>query len=213
MKKPMTLIAVIILFAALIPRTLAGKEQRTLAIEDALAMLSFQQSTPIDLSPDGEWVAYTLQDFRRAASVKDERYRVFTRTGTPVLMAGCDVWITNTKSGEARNLTEGKGSSWGPVWSPDGRYLAFYSDRTGEAHLWIWEKSSGALRQVSDAIVRSIGAYQVPRWTPDSRKILTKVLPAETTIEAAGELISGPPGETAVQKDSSQSSVIRRYQK
>jgi hypothetical protein len=109
MKKPMTLIAVILLFGALTPLALAGKEQRPLAIEDALAMLSFQQSTPIDLSPDGEWVAYTLQDFRKAASVKDERYRVFTRTGTPVLMAGCDVWIAHTKFDRRQGLELGSG--------------------------------------------------------------------------------------------------------
>jgi len=51
-----------------------------------------------------------------------------------------NVWITNTRTGQSKNLTQSKGSAWDPVWSPDGKTLAFYSDLDGAAHLWIWDR-------------------------------------------------------------------------
>ncbi len=104
-----------------------------------------------------------------------------------------EVWITNTKTRENLDLTGGTGSSWGPVWSPDGKRLAFYSDRSGEAGLWVWERSTGKARRLSHAIVHPYFWYEDVRWTPDGRSVLCKVVPdgmtlAETinTIPVAG---------------------------
>jgi dipeptidyl aminopeptidase/acylaminoacyl peptidase len=60
----------------------------------------------------------------------------------------------------------------------------------------MWEKSSGRLSQISDAIVRPFNPFEVVRWTPDSRKILVKVLPESLTIEGANSLIHGPSEES-----------------
>jgi dipeptidyl aminopeptidase/acylaminoacyl peptidase len=178
---------------------LAAPPQAPLRIEDAMGVLSLSNRTPIALSPDGELVAYTVEDDRKRESTSDPRYMYYTRTGAFTEAVGCDIWMTNTKTGTTQNLTEGKGTSWAPVWSPDGRYLAFYSDRSGVAHLWIWVKSSGQLRQLSDAIVRPFFNFQVVRWTPDSGKILLKVLPAGMTVEQAADLFNSP---AQSQKDS-----------
>ena len=63
----------------------------SLQIEDALSSLSFQNGVPIDLSPDGKWVAYTLKDPRRGEKTDDERYSFFTRSGVRIFEVGCDV--------------------------------------------------------------------------------------------------------------------------
>lgn len=55
----------------------------SLQIEDALSALTFLQRGPIDLSPDGQWVAYTLEDPRRKGLTKEDRYTFLTRTGAP----------------------------------------------------------------------------------------------------------------------------------
>jgi dipeptidyl aminopeptidase/acylaminoacyl peptidase len=110
-----------------------------------------------------------------------------THTGAPVGVEACDVWIVDTVSGESKNLTDGQGTSWGSVWSPDGRSLAFFSDRDGRARLWIWEASTGRMRPVSDAVVRPLFGFEVPRWTPDGTKLLAKVLPEGLGLEEAAE--------------------------
>ena len=183
------LLLVALLSIATIPgaATTQERERRPLQIDEALGTLGFATRMPIDLSPDGEWVAYTLEDARRHESTSDERYATYSRTGAYQEASGCDVWITNVKSGASRNLTKATGTSWGPVWSPDGRRLAFYSDRGGLARLWIWERDTDALREVSTAIVRPYFGFASVRWAPDSRRVLLKVLPEQLTVETAAD--------------------------
>jgi dipeptidyl aminopeptidase/acylaminoacyl peptidase len=170
----------------------AGQEHRPLQIDEALGTLGFAGRMPIDLSPDGQWVAYTLEDVRRHESTADERYATYSRTGAYQEASGCDIWITNVNSGASRNLTQAKGTSWGPVWSPDGRRLAFYSDRGGVARLWIWDRDTDALREIPKAIVRPYFGFASVRWAPDSRRVLLKLLPAELTVETAAEAFAAP---------------------
>jgi dipeptidyl aminopeptidase/acylaminoacyl peptidase len=172
---------------------IATSQSASLKIEDALGTLAFAGRMPIALSPDGEWVAYTVEDDRKRESAQDERYRFYTRTGVFLEAVGCDVWLANTKTYESRNLTGGKGSSSSPVWSPDGKYLAFYSDRSGTERIWLWERATGQMRQLSDAIPRPFFNFQVVRWAPDSRSIIAKVLPEGMTVEQAADLVSPPP--------------------
>ena len=158
---------------------------------------------PIDLSPDGKLVAYTLQDISR----KDETANSgspsndLTRTGVPRRALYCDVWITDVATGVAKNLTEGKGTSWGPVWSPDGRLLAFYSDRNGVQSLWVWERASGTLRKISDAIVRVRTEVSIARWTPDSKKLVINILPEDMTLADVASFIKRPAPESDAQKE------------
>jgi hypothetical protein len=174
---------------------ISGPPQVPLKVEEALGVLTLAGRMPIAMSPDGELVAYTLKDDRKLETTQDERYSSYTRTGAFTEGLGCDVWITNTRSGQSRNLTEGQGTSSSPVWSPDGKYLAF-SDRSGTFHVWLWERASGRIRQLSDAIPRPFFNFQVVRWTPDSRYVLAKVLPEGMTVEQAADLMT-PPSATA----------------
>ena len=179
-----------------------------LRIEDALSSLSFLQRGPIDLSPDGQWVAYTLEDPRRKMLIKDNRYTFLTCTGASIFVVGCDVWVTNISSGVSKSLTAGKGSNWDPVWSPNGDYLAFYSDRSGQAGLWVWEKASDTLRQVSDVIVRPSYVDEAVQWTPDSQKILCPVLPEGMLLEDFFNLFMEPEKQIDKEKKEDQSSAI-----
>jgi hypothetical protein len=196
---------------AIMPVVAWADPPRPLAVEAALAQLSFANRIPIDLSPDGGWVAYTIQDPRRRESAGQERYSMFSRTGVSLEAQACDVWITRIATGETRNLTGGRGSSWGPVWSPDGRALCFYSDRDGEAKLWIWSAATDQSRPVSEAVVRPLFCFEVPRWTPDGTRILTKVLPEGLTLEKAADLLGGarPSSTTHEAKDGVTAVVYR----
>lgn len=170
----------------------AGEVEAPLPIADALGTLALANRMPIALSPDGELVAYTVKDDSRLTSTSDERYAYYSPTGAFNEALACDVWVADTRMGEARNITGGKGTSSSPVWSPDGKLLAFYSDRDGAYRIWLWERATGRLRRLSEAIARPFFNYQVVRWTPDSRSILAKVLPEGLTVESAADLMLPP---------------------
>ena len=185
--------------------------QTALSIEESLTALSLTWRTPIDLSPDGKWIAYTLQDPRKGRSVsEEERYRYFTESGGPGGKVGCDVWITNVTTQASRNLTQGKGDSWGSAWSPDGRYLAFYSDRSGAAHLWVWNMATGRLSQITEVIVRPRDGFDQIRWTADSRKVLVKVLPEGLSLKEANEAITSADDPLSAEKKQP-GSTVRLY--
>jgi dipeptidyl aminopeptidase/acylaminoacyl peptidase len=189
---------------------LAQKQLAPLPLKEALKTLSLPLFTPIDLSPDGRLVAYTLYDTGRKAQAATSRSpEELERKGIPRGVDFCDVWISDTVTAVAKNLTQGRGTSWSPVWSPNGKYLAFYSDRDGSPALWIWERASGALRKGSDAIVRTRVETTVPRWTPDSKKLVIRVLPKGMKLSDAAVLMNQPTTETdASAKDKEPGSTV-----
>jgi dipeptidyl aminopeptidase/acylaminoacyl peptidase len=68
-----------------------------------------------EISPDGQHVVYEL-----------------TRTNWEDNAFERDLWIVDTATGEGHQLTASKKSSSNPKWSPDGRWIAFLSDRPGQ---------------------------------------------------------------------------------
>lgn len=174
-------------FALFLVSIISSSAQTTLKplpVETATTAKSF---APVELnvSPDGAWVAYTLIDPRRRKlqGLPSDQWKAFTCTGTPYLLANTDLLITNIKTGETINVSSGRGADWGPSWSPDGKSLAFYSDRTGKTHVWIWERSTGKLRALTTAVVHARSRFEKILWTPDSRQVLTKILGNTQTLD------------------------------
>ncbi|HJP94153.1 MAG TPA: prolyl oligopeptidase family serine peptidase [Pyrinomonadaceae bacterium] len=180
-----------------------GQKQLTpLPIKEAFKTFNLPRFTPIDLSPDGRLVAYVLHDPTRDAESKVSRSpEDLERKGIPRGVDHCDIWISDTTTGTIKNLTEGQGTNWAPVWSPSGQYLAFYSDRDGVPALWIWEKTSGAIRRASKAIVRTRLETTTPLWTPDSKKLVIRVLSEGMTLRDAEALLNKPSTETGTAAD------------
>jgi dipeptidyl aminopeptidase/acylaminoacyl peptidase len=85
------------------------------------------------------------------------------------------IWVVDAASGHAVPLTSG--DDWNdtdPQWSPDGRRIAFVSDRTGkafdeshDADVWVVDAAGGPLTKISDHET----ADNSPRWSPDGRTI------------------------------------------
>ena len=165
------------------PTSLA-RAREPLPVETASTAKSFAPAE-IDVSPDGEWVAYTLTDPRRRKlqGIPSDQWKVFMCTGAPYLLANTDLLISNTKTGQTTDVSSGTGANWGPSWSPDGKSLAFYSDRTGKAHVWIWERSTQKLRALTSLVVHPRLRFDKIFWTPDSRQVLTKILGNTQTLD------------------------------
>lgn len=82
-----------------------------------------------------------------------------------------DIFTVPEKKGEIRNLTRTPGIRENfPAWSPDGRWVAYVSDATGEYEIIIRRADgSGSERQVTHG---SSIWYRGLVWSPDSRKLL-----------------------------------------
>lgn len=164
-----------------------AQQVAALPVEDALKVRYFAEYSPIGFSPDGRWLAYAIRDNQRS---KDVAVYAYALTGVPITGVGADVCISNTETREARCLTGHKGDNWMPSWSPDGRYLAFVSDRdgSGQARVWVWDATKDELRKVSDANVRADGTEI--EWTPDGQSLLVTTLPDELSPKSYAKRLS-----------------------
>lgn len=82
-----------------------------------------------------------------------------------------DIFSVPAENGITENLTQSQGiREVYPTWSPDGRFITYYSDKTGEYELYILENRKGSVpRQVT--YNSSAWKYE-PLWSPDSRYLL-----------------------------------------
>jgi tricorn protease len=87
-----------------------------------------------------------------------------------VFSARGDVFTVPAKEGSIRNLTRTPGIREKSVtWSPDGRWIAYVSDRTGEDELFIsTQDGMGKEQQVTSGYK---GFKYAPQWSPDSKKL------------------------------------------
>jgi dipeptidyl aminopeptidase/acylaminoacyl peptidase len=101
----------------------------------------------VSWSPDGKSLALVLQD-----------------TGWDKL------YLLSVNGGKPRAITDGESEDDDPVFSPDGRWLAFVSNRTRreERHVWIAPAEGGRARRLTNA---HAGVESNPQWSPDGRLI------------------------------------------
>lgn len=62
---------------------------------------------------------------------------------------GYDLKVLNLATNATRQLTFGEGTNESPVWSPNGRHLAFTSTRAGRAHIFTVDYDGQNLRQIT----------------------------------------------------------------
>ena len=164
------------LFICLIAFTITaigeGEKMNPLTLDDLFKFNTFVRYVPIDITADGNWLAYDTQN--REQYEGGGGNTAYSKTGVMIEMAYGTIWVTNTRTGEHRNLTPDWGSSWAPRWSPDGTRLAFYSDRMGQPHLYVWNRVSDEMQVFSSEIVQTFFGFEVPKWTPDGRFVLFK---------------------------------------
>ncbi len=81
-----------------------------------------------------------------------------------------EIFTVPQKYGSVRNLTNTSSvAERFPAWSPDGKYVAYFSDRTGEYELYI---RSGDATSTEKQITTDGSAFRYrPVWSPDSKKI------------------------------------------
>jgi tricorn protease len=82
-----------------------------------------------------------------------------------------EIFTVPSEKGDIRNLTHSSGAAeHEPAWSPDGKYISYFSDRSGEYKL-ILETPDG-LTPEREITLPHPNHYYTPSWSPDSKKLL-----------------------------------------
>jgi Tol biopolymer transport system component len=110
----------------------------------------------------GTWVT-TGSTIRFEVDASPDGQRLVYRTG----LAQEDIVVSAADGSGVRQLTNDAPRDRRPRWSPDGRTVAFYSDRSGKFEIWTIGADGSGLRQVTDepAVLYSV-------WSPDGTRIV-----------------------------------------
>lgn len=82
-----------------------------------------------------------------------------------------EVFTIPAEKGDVRNLTNSSGSAErDPAWSPDGKYISYFSDRSGEYKLYVQEQDG--LKPPREIALEKPTHYYTVSWSPDSKKLL-----------------------------------------
>ena len=88
-----------------------------------------------------------------------------------VVEARGEIFTIPADKGDVRNLTNSSGSAErDPAWSPDGKFVSYFSDKSGEYKLVI--EAQDGLTPPREIALTKPTRYYTPSWSPDSKKIL-----------------------------------------
>jgi tricorn protease len=126
------------------------------------------QAHTVDVRIPGARPALRAQTFEAGKLAANES---LSPSGKRVLLeARGEIWSVPVEHGSARNLTRSAGAAdRDPVWSPDGDWIAWFSDASGEYELYV-AKADGTSepRKVTSGADRFLSR---PVFSPDSKKI------------------------------------------
>ena len=106
--------------------------------ESLLLSMPGKNFTTPSVSPDGKWIVVVANSSSNAKNVAkgNKKEKVFSFIDTK---QNTDIYIVRTDGSQLTQLTYHKGNDCCPVWSPDGKYIYFLSQRgsqKGEYNVW-----------------------------------------------------------------------------
>jgi len=145
-----------------------AQEKRLLTLDD---QFTFRQISDPQLSPNGDWIAYTVTNTNLKNDTRDN-----------------DIYMTSWDAERTLHLTNGKDSEYNPRFSPDGKYLAFRSSRqSGKQQIWLLNLAGGEAEKISD-FAGDVADFV---WSPDSRRLA--VIAEEPAAETSFNGKTPPP--------------------
>lgn len=120
-------------------------------------LYQFQLANGVRISPDGSQVVYTLN---RVDKKTEKKYS--------------NLWLVDTEKGNPIQFTQGDNVDMAPEWSPDGKAIAFLSNRNNSARppqLFVISMLGGEARPLQEVA----GTISAPIWSPDGKTLLCMV--------------------------------------
>jgi imidazolonepropionase-like amidohydrolase/Tol biopolymer transport system component len=96
-----------------------------------------------------------------------------------------DIYVLPISGGEARALTSGVAWDMQPRYSPDGRSIAFTSDRGGGDNIWMMKRDGGEPTAVTQEKFRLLNS---PAWSPDGQFLVARKHFTSRRSLGAGEI-------------------------
>ncbi len=120
--------------------------------------LEMRSASAPRISPDGRWVVYEI-----------------THTNWETNAFERELWLADTTSAQRIRLTSSKGSSYDAHWSPDGKWIAFLSDRPpllagakeNKAQIYLISAAGGEARELTK-VETGVNSFS---WAPNSLQI------------------------------------------
>jgi tricorn protease len=110
-----------------------------------------------------------MRPSRHSAEKNVENFALSPKGERALFVARGDVFTVPIEKGPTRNLTNGSNAHdrWAR-WSPDGKRIAFVSDRTGEDEIWVIDQAGGAPEVLTTG---GTGMRYAPEWSADGSRI------------------------------------------
>ncbi len=124
-------------------------EQHALTYDD---IIKIQRISGPALSPDGKWIAFTAAEYSYETDSNNK-----------------DIYIISTATKELKKLTDFEKTDASPLWSPDGKKLAFISSREGTPQIFIYDTATWAAPKKLTDVPTGIDTF---KWAPTGDYIL-----------------------------------------
>src|SRR3984893_4476173 len=85
-----------------------------------------------------------------------------------------DLYTLPIEGGQAKLISGGMAFDSQPKFSPDGKWIAFLSDREGSENIWIIHPDGSGVKQISK---NTADDFTSPAWTPDGKYIVASKMP------------------------------------
>ena len=82
-------------------------------------------------------------------------------------LSGFDIYVARVKGGRLRRLTRDVGNDTQPAWSPNGKRIAFTSDRAGNQDVYTVRPNGRGLRRLTGTAAED----SAPSWSPNGKRI------------------------------------------
>jgi dipeptidyl aminopeptidase/acylaminoacyl peptidase len=146
MKRQLSSLLLLLVFTTF--TSIASAQTHVPTLDDLLIL---KTAGATQISPDGKHVAYTITygDFKTDSFVTQ-------------------IWLADTVAGTSIQLTRGDKSSTNPRWSPDGKWLAFTSNRIEDKNqLFVIDPTGGEAQQLTKS-ENAVGNFL---WSDDGKTI------------------------------------------
>jgi dipeptidyl aminopeptidase/acylaminoacyl peptidase len=138
-------------------------------------VMSAEDGTPVDITPgDVDSPIWTEDDSGEIAFSPDSREICFSRyVENEALTGNSYLFVIPVAGGPPKPITKNKSTDRTPLYSPDGRYIAYSAtlrpmQETDLVRLFLYDRTTGEQKNIFEAVDRSVDSYS---WAPDSKSL------------------------------------------